>query len=234
MKKIMFSFIIVLAILAACVPAQDNQTIVNTPSPAVFVQPTETVTPSITPFPPKITTMTEVSTATSTLTSTETVTPSPTLGSDFVNAKIYGSEDRGTYFLIILEIPNLSHAYAVMINNQQYNCSMQPEIADKLYCSGPALRTNETYNIKYFSSDAPWKDALYSSSIYFPEQYKTPMPLGDPRTWCPERGQNVFCETEHRVENGVECWVSTCYDACGYYYSYHTCTEEPHNNFLSP
>jgi hypothetical protein len=64
--------------------------------------------------------------------------------------------------------------------------------------------------------------------IYIPIiPYSTPVPtvpVGDARTWCPERGENVICESETVwSREPVPCYASTCYDACGYYYSIDTC-----------
>ncbi|MGB4595921.1 MAG: hypothetical protein WBI14_08455 [Anaerolineaceae bacterium] len=41
-------------------------------------------------------------------------------------------------------------------------------------------------------------------------------------TWCPDRGQNVSCETEYRNYGGVCTVGMTCYDSCGFYYSVDT------------
>ena len=41
-------------------------------------------------------------------------------------------------------------------------------------------------------------------------------------SWCPLRGENLTCETEYRKDSG-HCYVgSTCYDACGWFYSVDT------------
>lgn len=41
-------------------------------------------------------------------------------------------------------------------------------------------------------------------------------------TWCPDRGQNVSCETEYRNYGGICAVGMTCYDNCGFYYSVDT------------
>lgn len=41
-------------------------------------------------------------------------------------------------------------------------------------------------------------------------------------TYCPDRGQNVSCETEYRNYGGVCAVGMTCYDSCGFYYSVDT------------
>lgn len=234
MKRFLFCFILIFIVLTGCGPAQESQLVVENPSAIQMVTPTRAIAPSITSIMTDRPKSTEEPTATATIGITATGTSVPTVTPDFSKAKIYGSEDRGTYFLVIIEVPNVQSDYDVRINNQDYVCNTQAEIVDRLYCSGPKLRYNENYNIEFFSKEMTKKTALFSSSIYFPEQYKTPLPLGDPSTWCPLRGQNIYCETEHRVEDGEECWVSTCSDACGYYYSYHTCQYPPDNNFLTP
>ena len=53
-----------------------------------------------------------------------------------------------------------------------------------------------------------------------------PTPVGWAGNNCPQRGQNVSCETECRIApDGNPCIVATCTDACGPYFSVHTCPD---------
>ena len=36
---------------------------------------------------------------------------------------------------------------------------------------------------------------------------------------CPDRGKDVYCESEYRLYDGRCYYAHTCYDACGLYYS---------------
>ena len=232
MKNLIFLFLLISFILSACQPSStllQDEVVVSVTSQKVMI-PTSISTiipPSITPtFPLAINTLSP--------SQTPTITIMPTESIQFDKVRIFGLEDRGDYSLVILEFPVLDHVLGLQINNKPYSCVLDEKLANKLLCSGTPLRIKENVNVKFFDKDMVFENLLYEGNLYVPEPYKTPMPLGDPRTWCPLRGTDVFCETEHRVENGEECWVSSCFDACGYYYSYHTCQYPPDNNFLTP
>jgi hypothetical protein len=54
----------------------------------------------------------------------------------------------------------------------------------------------------------------------------TALPEGYADTNCPDRGKNISCETECRIDpNGSPCIVATCTDACGLYRSVQSCPE---------
>ncbi len=230
MKKIFYFAIVFSFVFSSC------QSKLNSPKSVepivITVEIIETATSTATLVPPTATDVVPTATAIPSATSTATMTPTPVI--QFDTSRIYGIDNRGDYISVILEFPGIDETYDVSINNNQYNCKRVDGIADRLYCSGPSLRVETYAKIKYFHEGGTWDIPLYEGDIYVPKQYATPMPAGDPRTWCPLRGTDVFCETEHRVENGEECWVMSCFDACGYYYSYHTCQEGPHDNFLAP
>jgi hypothetical protein len=232
MKKLIYLFFLIAFILSACQPSstalQDDVVVSVTSQKAII--PTATATK----IPPSITPTFPVATNTITPSQTPTITTTPTASIQFDKVRIFGLENRSDYSLVILEFPELDHVLGLKINNKPYSCVLDEKLANKLLCSGAPLRIKENVNVKFYDEDMVFENLLFEGSIYVPEPYSTPMPLGDPRTWCPLRGTNVFCETEHRVENGEECWVSSSFDACGYYYSYHTCQFPPDNNFLPP
>lgn len=230
MKKLFLLSFIILLLISSCQPQTSNQTIINTEIPTDEAEATSTMTatikpPTATKIPP---TETPIPSATATVTLTATAII------QFETSRIYGIENRGAYISVILEFPGIDRNYDVMLNNNQYNCQLVDDAPDRLFCTGPALLLKSYTTIKYFADDDMWEDPLYEGTVYVPEPYATPYPPGDPETWCPLRGTDVFCETEHRVENGEECWVMSCFDACGYFFSYHTCQEGPHGNFLPP
>lgn len=232
MKKFIYLFLLIAFLLSACQPSStdllDEAVVSVTSQKAIILPATFTI------VPPTIAPTFPVTTNTFTPSRTPTIKVVPTESIQFDKVRIFGLEDRGDYALVILEFPVLDHVLGLQINNKPYSCSLDEKLANKLLCSGAPLRIKENVNVKFFDKDMVFENLLYEGIIYVPEPYKTPMPLGDPRTWCPLRGTDVFCETEHRVENGEECWVSSCFDACGYYYSYHTCQYPPDNNFLTP
>lgn len=232
MKKLIYIFLLIAFALSACQPsstALQEEAVISVTSQLVIIP-----TATLTVVPPTITPTIPIATNTIAPSQTPTITTTPTETILFDKVRIFGLEDRGDYSLVILEFPVLDQVLGLKINDKPYSCLLDEKLANKLLCSGAPLRIKENVNVKFYDKDMVFENLLYEGSIYVPEPYSTPMPLGDPRTWCPLRGTNVFCETEHRVENGEECWVSSCFDACGYYYSYHTCQFPPDNNFLAP
>ncbi|MHB8135893.1 MAG: hypothetical protein ACYDH1_16915 [Anaerolineaceae bacterium] len=231
MKKWFLLFILLLMVVSACQVTQPE-----TKTDVLVTQVTNTpiATRTSTSIPPTSTSLPTFTSTTVILTATPTITIIPTIAVQFEKARIFGMDDHGTYSLVIFEFPKLEQAYQVKINNNLYSCSIDGSAVNKLFCTGAQLRINEYVHVEFFTEENSKEIALYQGDYFVPEPYKTPMPLGDPRTWCPLRGTDVFCETEHRVEDGEECWVQSCFDACGYYYSYHTCKYPPDNNFLSP
>lgn len=232
MKKLIYLFLLIAFILSACQPPSSvlqDDVVVSVTSQKPIIR-----TSTFTIVPPTITPTFPVATNTFTPSQTPTITISPTESIQFDKVRIFGHEVRKDYSLLILEFPVLDRVLGLQINNNPYSCILDEKLANKLLCSGAPLRINESVNAKFYDKDMVFETLLYEGNFYVPEPYKTPLPAGDPSTWCPLRGTNVTCETEHRVEDGEECWVSSCFDACGYYYSYHTCQYPPDNNFLTP
>jgi hypothetical protein len=147
----------------------------------------------------------------------------PTAETKFADSRIYGYEKKGTYSLLIFEFPALNQVFDVTINGVAYACELDAVLPDKLVCTGPNLPERESVTVAFFTDIDASAQPIYQGQFSVPVPYQTPTPIGDNEFWCPLRGTNVTCETEHRWENGVECWVMTCFDACGYYYSYHNC-----------
>jgi len=231
MKKWILFLTLLLMAVSACQVAQPE-----TKTEIVVTQETNTPVPTktSTSIPPTSTQMPTFTSTTVIQTETPTITIVPTSIVQFDQARIFGMDDHDSYSLVIFEFPELEQEYNVKINNNLYSCVIDEIAINKLFCTGARLRINEYVNVEFFTEENSKEIALGQGEFFVPEPYKTPMPIGEARTWCPLRGTDVFCETEHRVEDGEECWVQSCFDACGYYYSYHTCKYDPDNNFLSP
>lgn len=196
-------------------------------------------TPEVTAVPttdmptiqPPTSTWTPVPTATHTPTllptkvATVTLTPTPMV--DFTALKVssmgYASDEIGWVMFVI---PNIQPDYWVKIKNQVYTCKPTEIVANSLVCSGARIAYKEYVKIDFF---APGNDEpVYTTRLTLPDGISaTATPVGAAQTWCPLRGTNVTCETEHRWEpDGTPCEVTSCFDACGYYYSIHTCSDE--------
>lgn len=226
MKKSFLSILLIL-MLAACAPQIEATNEVSFVTEPVQM---DTAIPTLS-IPTATITSTPTLVPTSTLTPTETLVPTEVV--NFEAVKIIGVDKYPSYASVIFEFPAISNLYQVKINNSTYNCQIPEGTVDRLFCSGQEVRTDEYVDVKFYE-DETLENELAALNLYVPQPYATPLPAGDPSTWCPARGTNISCETEHRVEFGEECWVQTCTDACGYYYSYHTCQLPPNNNFLPP
>ena len=198
MKKMIYFAIVFTLVISSCQTDLASPIAIE-PSESIVVI-TKTSTSTATVIPPTATNQPPTATAIPSKTLTSTMTPTPTVR--FEDSEIFGVENRGNYISIILKFPGIEKPYDVILNDNQYNCKMVDGVSDRLYCSGPSLRLESYTKIKYFPNDGSWETSLYEGKIWVPEPYATPMPAGDPSTWCPLRGTDVFCETEHRIENG--------------------------------
>jgi len=193
---------------------QTEASLTQTPSKTSTVEPSPTVT--ATPEP--------TNTASLTPTITMTWTPSPTPFTGFLESKINSHQPSGEMYMYIFSVPGVSQDYYATIEKELYHCEIDTNYPDILICTGEYFEFDDEMVDVVFCSDET-RDEIVHKQEYFSGP-TTPAPAiiyGDPKTWCPERGQNVNCETEYRSYKGEECIVQTCFDACGYYYSYHTC-----------
>ncbi|MCD4752173.1 MAG: hypothetical protein K8R40_03785 [Anaerolineaceae bacterium] len=189
---------------------------------------TDTISSSETPTAePSVTfTATPEPTNTATLTPTVTMTwtPSPTPFTGFEGSKINSYQSSGELYMYIFSVSGVSQEYYATIEKELYYCEIDINYPDILICTGEYFEFNDEMVDVVFYSDETLDEIVHQQEYY--SGSTTPAPViiyGGPETWCPERGQNVTCETEYRSYNGEECIVQTCFDACGYYYSYHTC-----------
>ena len=75
--------------------------------------------------------------------------------------------------------------------------------------------------------DPATRSPVYQGSTLVPSAlFIKPTQKGYANTNCPERGQNVKCETECRIDpNGNPCIMATCVDKCGAYFSVNGCPD---------
>jgi len=217
-SRFLFSLaILVILVLSSCSTAAPSAaptlpptaTIPAVPSITVTLPPTATSAPTITPLP--------------TMTFTPTVTV--TQGAEFGAATIKSIGPHKMGMMLTLEVPGLNHLYKLKILDKLYTCSAVAQYPDRMYCYGPLFETGQYQEIAFLEPDSD-VEAFRGSFLVPNLNSPTSMPAGDPRTWCPERGQNVTCEVECRIGPNGPCIVATCFDACGYYYSVHTCPDD--------
>jgi hypothetical protein len=193
MKKT-FIFLVLLLMLAACSP-QNSISLQETPVAEITSTET-TFPPTLEPTEPIPTAkQTTTPTLVPTSTSIPTETPVPTEVVNFDAVKIIGVDKYPGYTSVIFEFPAISKLYYVKINNSPYNCQIPESTVDRLFCSGEEMRTGEYADVTFYAEEA-LENELSSMKLYVPEPVPTPLPLGEPSTWCPARGTNISCETE--------------------------------------
>lgn len=219
--KLLIAVLLLVTLITACSPAAAT--------PAATVEPT-IVSPTATETKAPTLTFTPLPTATDTptpfpsMTPTVTLTPTPVV--DFSALKANSMAWTGSDSMWVMFIaPGLKEGYSVKINKVAYDCNPTPLVVNSLVCTGARKQFGEYVSVAFYAPES--QELAFETKTYLPVgQAPTATPMGDPRTWCPLRGTNVTCETEHRWEpDGTPCEVTSCFDACGYYYSIHTCSE---------
>ncbi len=188
------------------------------PSPTpTAVPPTHTAVPSQTPLPSA--TASATLTPEPTLTPTITLTPTPL--ADFTKFKMVSVAKKDYGFQMAIQVPGLQNPTKVVIGTQEYMCIIDPAYPERMFCSGPEVLLNTNMDIFFYSLAD--NALLHQGVIYIPSSIFFSYPPGIDWGACPDRGKNVSCETENRVWFDPPCIVSTCVDACGYFYSIDTC-----------
>lgn len=218
--------------LSACSPAP---TALPTALPTLSLEPTQIPTKVKTPRPEPSGTLPPSSSPrpsdnptlapSATQPTLPTGTPRPSFAGFQVEFVEY-SASYGMQFAFI--IPGIRQNYGLDVNGKAYNCNYYEKYPDRLFCTGPVFTPRTVVKLSFLTLDGA-KQEVYSSSYVIPGQTT---PTIDPTVAksfnpenCPVRGVNVHCETEYRVLGSGCCVVSTCVDACGYYYSVNTCPE---------
>jgi hypothetical protein len=124
------------------------------------------------------------------------------------------------------KVPNLTQVYDVIAAGIPYKCNFLEEYPEKLFCFGlsrPPL--DQTISLAFI--DPTTNQAVFQEeTVFISAMLPTPVPEGYSQYDCAERGTNVTCESECRIApDGSPCVVSTCYDACGPYFSVNTCPD---------
>lgn len=219
-KKLLFLVlaIIMLVALPACSAFAPQPTVTPTALP-----PTATVAPSQTPVPSE--TPQPTATATLTLTPTETLVPTatetPTPMVDFPKFRLISVDKKAGEMSLIFQIPGIKDVVPVKMDGKSLFCQVVAEYADRLFCQGPEFRIDSEMPVQFLNADG---SVAYAGTVFIPSTIFAPtLPAMADMDACPDRGKNVSCETEDRVWFDPPCVVSTCVDACGYYYSIDTC-----------
>ena len=229
-----FTILILAGFIASCAqgaayvptPTQDLETITVLPSAGEALQtlalPTATGTATAT------LTLTPTNTSTPTLTLVPSQTASPTPSALFDQAQVTTLSEAGGVYSMVVKVPGLKQAFNLVIDERKFNCVINEQYPNLLFCTSKSSpHVNQTIALVF--TDPTSGQAIYSgSTIISPAVVPTETPVG--YFSCADRGKNVFCEVECRVYGGsTPCVVATCNDACGVYFSVHTCPEKGKN-----
>lgn len=226
MKHFLILFFILLIFLPACGPIVEPTVIIIPTTES----PTQHPTGTNTPIPPTETQLPSTNTPTPTSTATQTMIP--TSAALFDQIQILGGYYNEGNSIIYLSFPRVDKNYKFKMDQHEYDCMIDEEYKDRVNCYGRFLDNQKSKSAFVQIYDPTSLQLVFEKNIYIPMTIPTPTPVGEASTWCPLRGQNVTCETEWRTENDEICVVMSCFDACGYYYSEHTCKLPPNNNAI--
>ena len=241
MKKKTLTYLILagMVLLSACsyprprFTPEVNERADNTATPIDTEIPTPTETE--TPTPTK--TLTPTHTVTTTSTATGTNTPTPFLG--FEQIWLASAYNQGNQTLFTFYVPGVSEVFYGTVDGYPMVCEPHADYQDTLICISDHDLSGFGYMTFNFFVDESMTHLIFSDDLFTGlnnTPVPTKLPLIWPRadfteddvtwaggsTWCPQRGENITCETEYRNYGG-QCVVgSSCFDACGYYYSVNT------------
>lgn len=198
-----------LLVLSACTQPTAQPTATLVPSPTVVV-PTVTQTPEPTPTP----------TVTPTNTPEPTSTPTLIPFSGFLDAfRFYRTWfDSGKTFFYFLNA-GISQPLYAKLGSYELLCAHDPVTQSAMKCeSNERIEVEEgTKLLIDFFADPRFYQSVRQYEFEIPKSIK---PIYSNEFDCPQRGQNVTCETEYRKYEHLCTTSITCYDACGYYYSF--------------
>jgi hypothetical protein len=204
-------------VMAACNGAAPAET---TEAPEAAAPP-PTLTSTLPPAP--------TSTPAPTLTWTPAPTATPSAAFDeltFVNF------EKGTYGArMIFDLPGVSVPYDVSVAGLQYTCVLVEERPNRVVCLGSLLPPPDK-RIPFVLMMPGTQQIVYQTELLFPSgTYWALIPEGHRAvrpSWCgPIDYASVRCEMECRVESDGPCLAASCWDACGYAFSVHSCHEDP-------
>jgi hypothetical protein len=220
-------FVIVLVISSLFLAACGSGIFPKSTPTSSAVPPTWTSVPSETPKPTQTLEPSATATFTSTATLPPTATITPTPAPEFAKFKVFSFEFPTFGSRIGILIPGLKSLVKVTMDGKSFDCTMDDLYKEKMFCVGPTLPMDK--DIKVLFSLPGNNQPLYEGYTYLASSlFITPIPPGVNMDLCADRGKNVSCETEIRENNaGEPCKVSTCVDACGYFYSINTCPDTP-------
>ena len=139
--------------------------------------------------------------------------------------------------LMAFKVPGIKDNYRLKVNGIDYTCNLNAKAVDHIYCYGREFKAGAVVSLSFLplkdSNDPVFETTYKVAPAMTPTVgYETLVAQGVDK--CAVRGVHVTCETEYRRNGNTYCIVSTCADACGYYYSVDTCPEGSIENGIFP
>jgi hypothetical protein len=211
-------------LLAACSPAA-------TAAPGAAPQPEDTPTLAATEtlLVPVTSLLTETiaPSATATKTSSPTPSQSPTAVVNLQQAQVINILNGVGGISLVVKIANLAAPYDMILAGIKYTCHLEEQYPEWLLCWGLSRPPLDEQVNQAFVDQASGKVIFEQKVILSSALLPTALPEGYGFTNCPDRGKNISCETECRLDyDGNPCIVATCTDACGLYRSVHSCPDD--------
>ncbi len=211
--------------LAACSSLGPEQpTPTSTPAPSATAAASATSAPTATSLPTETLIPSATVPPTPSASPAPSASPTPTIAFD--QLQVTGVENRLGGWLVSFTLPGVDRSLKLILGGNTYECTFDSQYPDRLFCQGLSKPAYDQ-QLGFAFSDLQTGDLLYQGNVVLPTALLVPpTPVGWAGNDCPQRGQNVSCETECRIApDGNPCIVATCTDACGPYFSVHTCPD---------
>ncbi len=231
-KKIRWFFTLTMILVVGACTKPVAQTPTLEPS-SILPLPTNTLVPTatITLAP----TATETSLPTLTQTPTITVTPFPGFSERFKFYQAWTKDDKTYFYFMNAQVDQTIYALADDLEGNQYalTCPPDKQYLQDIRCYSETLfKGKKDYKLTFYSDSErrfPFYEKIFTTKLNMRYSAQVIAPSDgiralDNRIYnhqndCPQRGENVQCESEYRLYDGVCYYAHTCYDACGLYYS---------------
>jgi len=206
-KGTVLMLLLVSVMLAACSGAAPAPTRTPTHAPSSTLTPL----PSQTPLPTATSTPTEAPTPT--FTPTQTDVPFAGFSKDFRLYRAWNYEDETYFYFFQANIVDRLYARA---DDYDLTCKPDPLYPYHMQCIANTKIFGEDAMTFTFYSDEARLRPVFSQVFYTGLVNDIVYHHAND---CPDRGKNVYCESEYRLYDGRCYYAHTCYDACGLYYS---------------
>ena len=189
----------------------------STTTPNPTSTPTLALSPTLTPLPSQ----TQPPTATPTPTEAPTPTPTPTqtdvpfagFPKDFHLYRAWNNGDETYFYFFQANIIDKLYAKA---DDYDLVCNPDPLYPHHMQCVAETKIFGEDEMTFTFYSDEARQHPVFSQVFHTGLVNDI---IYHHANDCPDRGKDVYCESEYRLYDGRCYYAHTCYDACGLYYS---------------